>query len=171
MLDEAEAITSLSQSRKREEANQNLRKLLDNTDANKSIYILFATTPKFIDDPDRGAQSYPALWDRIRTLVTLPRGLASKRTIIMNLEALSEVDFRNLTTKVISIHGIAWDWSAANFFNENSVNVLVRQYKNSKPDGPVRPFLRTLVDLLDYLQENQGMVELNDILKEFTFGE
>lgn len=171
LLDEAEAITSLTQSRKREEANQNLRKLLDNTDANKGFYILFATTPRFMEDPDRGARSYPALWDRIRTVVTLPRGMVSKRTIIMNLEALSETDIRDLTKKVISIHEIAWNWSSEGTISENTVNTLVRHYKKIKPDGPVRPFLRTLIDLLDLLQESNGLIELNDMINELTFGD
>jgi len=170
LLDEAEAITSLTQSRRRDEANQNLRRLLDNTDANRGFYLLFATTPTFMEDPQRGARSYPALWDRIRNVLTLHTGVPSRRSLIMNLEPLDEADAAALAARVVQIHGMAWDWGADNVFTENDIKKYVERYSEVKPDGPVRPFLRTLIDLLDVAQESDESFEPSKIVGELTFG-
>jgi hypothetical protein len=171
LLDEAEAITSLSQSRRREEANQNLRKLLDNTDANRGFYLLFATTPRFIEDPERGARSYPALWDRIRSVLTFPTAMASKRSLIMNLEPLGEDGCVALAEKVVHIHAMAWDWPAGEVMTENIIRSYVERYAQAKPEGPIRPFLRTLIDLLDVSQQSNGSFEPGSVMAELAFGD
>lgn len=171
LLDEAEAITSLSQSQKREGANQNLRKLLDNTDDNHGLYIIFATTPKFLEDPIHGARSYPALWDRIRTLMILPKGLASKRSMLMVLEPLNEGNLIELAKKVVSIHAIAWCWEAEKVVSEAITVDYVKQYKKNNPTGPVRPFLRTLIDILDIMQQSDGSFDIRSTIPELSFGD
>jgi hypothetical protein len=171
LLDEAEAITSLSQTRRREEANQNLRKLLDNTAENRGFYLLFATTPRFIDDPERGARSYPALWDRIRNVVTLPAGIASTRSLVMNLEPLGEDNLVQLATKVVHIHAAAWEWSAHRVINSDIIRSYVKRYTEENPDGLVRPFLRTLGDLLDIAQNIGEGFEPGDVIEKLTFGD
>lgn len=171
LLDEAEAITSLSQSRKREEANQNLRKLLDNTDANRGFYLLFATTPRFIKDPQRGARSYPALWDRIRTLLSFPTAMTSRRSLIMNLESLNEDDSVALAAKVVHIHAMAWNWPATEAMTTKTIKDYVERYAEIRPDGPVRPFLRTLIDLLDVAQQSSGYFDLGGVIPELTYGD
>jgi len=166
LLDEAEAITSLTISKKREAANENLRKLIDNTDDNKGLYILFATTPKFMNDPSKGAPSYPALWDRIRTVMSLPQAMINNRSIIMNLGPLTEHDLYLLGQNIIYIHGISWKWSATKVFSQDLLKTYVNKYKSSSPDGPIRPFLRTLIELLDIVQQNQDIITLNKIISE-----
>ena len=171
LLDEAEAITSLSQSRRREEANQNLRRLLDNTDQNRGFYLLFATTPRFMEDPDRGARSYPALWDRIRNVLTFQTRTPSKRALIMNLEPLDEDDCASLAAKVVHIHATAWDWPADEVLTDDVIRNYVGRYVEKKPDGTVRLFLRTLIDLLDVAQESVESFEPYEVIGELTFGD
>lgn len=170
LLDEAEAITSLSQSRRRDEANQNLRKLLDNTDANRGFYLLFATTPRFIDDPERGARSYPALWDRIRNVLNLQTGVTSKRALIMSLEPLGEHNLAVLAERVVKLHASAWEWAADQVLTGDIIRNYVRHYAERKPDGPVRPFLRALVDLLDVAQESGAGFDPYDAILGLDFG-
>ena len=66
MLDEAEAITSLSRIGKRDLANENIRQIIDNDQDIRGFYFIFASTPTFLSGEDEhGALSYPALWRRI----------------------------------------------------------------------------------------------------------
>lgn len=171
LLDEAEAITSLSQSRRRDEANQNLRRLLDNTDAHHGFYLLFATTPTFIEDPTRGARSYPALWDRIRNVLNIEAGVTSRRALIMNLEPLAKDDSADLAARVVGLHAKAWDWAANSMFTHDVISRYVDRYAEMAPGGAVRPFLRSLVDLLDLGHESGGRFEAHEVIAGLTFGD
>ena len=164
LLDEAEAITSLTISKQRKAANENLRKLLDNTDNNRGLYILFATTPTFMKDPERGARSYPALWDRIKTTMALPMNLINTRSIIMSFGPLKTEELIELGQKIIYIHGISWDWSAIEYFTYDRLKSFTQFYKEKVPDGLVRSYLRLLVDILDVIQQNEGLVGIDSII-------
>ena len=106
MLDEAEAITSLSRVAKRDLANENIRQIIDNDHATEGFYFVFASTPTFFDDARTGAPTYDALWRRIRPLFgqIAPRSLEA---VIVELPALDEDQFFELSQKIRSIYETA----------------------------------------------------------------
>lgn len=66
LLDEAEAITSLTRMASRDAANENIRSIIDGASKTPGFYFVFATTPSFLDETQgRSAATYPALWRRI----------------------------------------------------------------------------------------------------------
>ena len=140
MLDEAEAVTSLTQSKRRDDANQNIRKLLDNTDAHKGMYILFATTPKFLQDPDRGAKSYPALWTRIRNVVSYELEMVSKRSPIIYLRPLNSEELKELAVKVVDIHSKAYEWDAFDYLNYQDIEVFMKKFTDTSANKSIRSF-------------------------------
>lgn len=155
MLDEAEAITSLTQSKKRNEANQNIRKLLDNADENIGLYVMFATTPTFLNDPKRGARSYPALWSRIQNVFTPEMESVNTRSTIIPLKPLDENQFRVLAKKIMNIHSAAYSWQADNYISGQSVDVMIAKVTKQPEVLTIRMFIRTLVNLLDQVEHTK----------------
>lgn len=170
-LDEAEAVTSLTQSRKRDEANQNIRKLLDNADRYQGLLIVFSTTPTFLDDPERGAKSYTALWDRIRTVVKIPKGMKpNKRTLIIELEPPGKRELKKIATSVVSLHSKAYNWHAEESLPDLAVSQLVEKYVRSSPVAVYRPFLRTVIAILDAAEQGAGADRMKTLVSEIEFG-
>ncbi|MFX0194901.1 MAG: BREX system ATP-binding domain-containing protein [Candidatus Hodarchaeota archaeon] len=170
LLDEAEAVTSLTQSRKRDEANQNIRKLLDNADSHEGLLIVFATTPSFLEDEKRGARSYPALWDRIKTVIKAPPCVQpNKRTLIIELEPPTKNELGKAAKFVLQLHSLAYAWGAASLFSDITLSKLVEKYLRTSPERVYRRFLRTLVGMLDSLEQAQGILTANGLVEGVEF--
>jgi len=170
LLDEAEAVTSLTQSRKRDEANQNIRKLLDNVDSNEGLLIVFATTPFFLEDERRGAKSYPALWDRIRTVVRVPKNLRpNKRTLIIELQPPKKGELKKAANLILHLHSIAYDWSAKNFLTDELLNKLIEEHFRTRSERVYRRFLRSVVGVLDSLEQGQDAIKADKLIEDIKF--
>ena len=169
-LDEAEAVTSLAQSRKRNEANQNLRKLLDNADHSKGYMIVFATTPAFLTDQDRGAQSYAALWDRIRTVIKVPKGSKpNKRNLIIELEPPGRGELQRAGEAILQLHSVAYSWSASDVLTRTSLKQLVDSYLNTDSTKVYRLFLRVLIGILDALEQSPNETSVESLMEVVSF--
>jgi len=169
-LDEAEAVTSLAQSRKRDEANQNIRKLLDNADRYQGLMIVFSTTPTFLNDQIRGARSYPALWDRMKTVVACPPGAKpNKRSLIINLEPPGRRELKQAAGRIVRLHSLAYKWLAESAIGDSQTSELIDKYLKSASLPIYRTFLRTLVEILD-AAEQQGVKHASEIISKIDFG-
>ena len=171
LLDEAEAITSLTQSRKRAEAKQNIRKILDNADNYLGLYIIFATTPQFIEDPIRGARSYPALWERIKDVINLNLQRLNRRSIIIPLLSLEEKELKELAGTIIEIHGKAYNWEANKQFPEKAKDSYIQLFQDRSRQKLVRHFIRAFVALLDSLEQMGDEIDLDKEIQNLTFEE
>lgn len=171
MLDEAQAVTSLSQSKRRDEANQNLRKLLDNADEHIGLYIIFATTPQFLTDPSRGAKSYPALWSRIRDVVSSQLTKPSKRSLIIPLEPLSLPQLTDLGSKVSKIHSIAYEWNPYDYLDSEDIKQFVEKFTRESENPTVRSFIKPLVYILDRIEEAKEASLFDSLLDQIKFQE
>lgn len=106
MLDEVEAIASLTRVARRDLANENIRQIIDNDTDSQGFYFVFASTPTFFDDTRSGAPTYDALWRRIRN----PLGGVMSRSlenVIIELPALDEGQFSILGQRIRDIYEIA----------------------------------------------------------------
>jgi len=171
MLDEAEAVTSLTQSRRRTEANQNIRKLLDNTDEHTGLYVMFATTPNFLTDSDKGAKSYTALWSRIHNIVGPELERISKRSIIIPLEPLRATELEELATKVIMAHSRSYGWNATDYVDINGIKLYTARFVKECDDKTVRSFIRPLVYILDQAEESKDPRVISLLISQVKFGE
>ncbi|MFC2051278.1 BREX system ATP-binding domain-containing protein [Chloroflexota bacterium] len=169
LLDEADAITSLTQSKKRDEANQNIRKLLDNADEHSGLYVLFATTPKFLNDPKAGAQSYHALWTRIKDVVGNGLQQASSRSTVMILPPLDRSNLEILTNRIIDTHLIAYEWDARKYVDEAVSCEYIDKFSEQSDPYLIRVFIRTLVYILDMAEEERDAFTAERILDRIEF--
>lgn len=169
LLDEAEAITSLSQSRKRDEANQNIRKLLDNADEHSRLYVLMTTTPKFLQDPACGAQSYPALWTRIKDVIDGGLQQVSSKSTVIVLTALEQVHLKELASRIIDTHAIAYDWNAHEIVNAEAINEYVSLFYDRSDTRLIRSFIRGLIYILDVKIDGEDQNKLGEIMDKLHF--
>ena len=169
LLDEAEAITSLTQSRKREEANQNIRKLLDNADEHQGFYVFFATTPKFLSDPNNGAQSYPALWSRIKDMIGGGLQQSSARSTIMVLPPFDQASLEELAPRIIDTHSKAYEWNAGDYFNPTRVSKYVYTFLKSSDPRMIRSFIKGLIGVLDVTEEKREKAVPDDLIDKLQF--
>ena len=146
MLDEAEAITSLTRLDKRDLANENIRKIVDNDKDTKGFYFVFASTPTFLSgDDDRGAQNYDALWRRIKN--PLPVKGTSLHSVIVELPKLSQEEFYKLASRIKEIFEVASGKQITNI-TATQLNLLA-SYVHQRTDQRVGTLVRSTVFVLN----------------------
>ena len=159
MLDEAEAITSLTTANRREEANQTLKRLLDNPEQRTGWEVVFATTRRFIDDPLRGARSYPALWERIREAG--PPGAFNPRATVLELGPLATSELHELGGHLRDMHATAYDWLPQVSIGE--IETIGEVTYGDEVSRPPRRFVRAVISALDLLEADPAR-RLPDVL-------
>lgn len=116
MLDEAEAISSLTRGNRGSIANENIRQIIDNDQNSEGFYFIFASTPTFFEAPAGGqvrrgdpisVYSYPALRRRVENMLSLmdPR---SPDSVIVELQDLSDPDYFELAKKIRNLTVLAY---------------------------------------------------------------
>lgn len=147
MLDEAEAITSLSRINRRDLANENIRQIIDNDKDTKGFYFVLASTPTFFSgEDDRGAQSYQALWRRIREV--LPDfETYSLNKVIVDLPELSEDEFFAVSKKIKFVYEIAHGREIGTVTDKH-LRSLAR-YVQTTTDQRIGTMVRSTVAILD----------------------
>lgn len=160
MLDEAEAITSLTRAQKRDDANQTLKRLLDNVDERTHFEIIFATTNKFLEDRERGARSYPALWERLRA--ALAASIFNPRSTVLRLEPLSLPELFVLADTLQALHASAYRWSPS--LTKQHFKSLAHAIYGREQNGPPRRFVRAIVTALDLLEADSN-ASIESVLK------
>lgn len=160
MLDEAESITLLSRIANRDQANENLRQIIDNQDL-EGFYFVFASTPSFLGgEDDRGAKTYPALWRRISD----PLGQIGQRSldkIIVELPALNTEEFSRLARRIKTIYEIAHERDMSQVSDEHLHRLA--EYVERRTDRSVRTLVRSTVMLLDASRRAEDL----DILSNY----
>jgi len=150
MLDEAEAITSLSRIGRRDLANENIRQIIDNDQDTRRFYLVFASTPTFLSGEDeKGAQSYPALWRRISDpLREVHQDSLNK--VIVELPELTEDEFLRLASNIKKCYENA-EGREISKISEEDMKLLV-DYIRTRTDQKVGTMVRASVAILDEAQ-------------------
>lgn len=147
MLDEAEAITSLSRISRRDLANENIRQIIDNPRHTQNFYFVFASTPTFLSgEGEHGAQDYSALWRRISDPL---QGLRqdSLRKVIVELPKLTEEEFFQLAQKIKAVYEVAREQNLT-MVNDSHLRSLAH-YVKTRTDQRVGTMVRSTVAILD----------------------
>jgi hypothetical protein len=164
MLDESEAITSLSRISQRHLANENIRRIIDNDRSTKGFYFIFASTPTFLSgDYERGAQAYDALWRRIRAPFAGFKS-ASLDSVIIDLPELTEEELCELGLKIQEIFEIAEGKPIPQI--EVVHMKALANYVKTRADRRVGTFVRSAVNVL---QESLAKGDEFDFANDYEF--
>jgi len=157
LVDELELVRRFPRARQRERAYETLRLLVDESGENDlpGCLLVCTGTDQLFEDERYGLPSYPALANRVRP----PReteGPASVRQPILQLEPLDHRRLRLVAERVREIHGLAYDWPAADRVPQEVLERMVEDstsFGGERIERLPRPFLRELVHLLDLCEE------------------
>jgi hypothetical protein len=154
MLDEAEAISSMTGGARGGVANENIRQIIDNTQGSEGFYFVFASTPTFFAAPPGGVvrpgdpvtiYSYSALRRRVENLLGL-MDPSSPDSVIVELPELTGEDFTTLAVKIRNIVMLAYGMSVAPITDPQLVSVVHYVRGN---DPRVATLVRSVVAVCD----------------------
>jgi len=148
LLDEAEAIPSLSRILQRKQAYENLERLMNCSTETPNSYFVYATTPYFFDEAENEI------------------GVAKDSKKVIELYPLPESDLKKLAIEIRNLHWQAYTWeNISRVDNENLGKFVSNFIGKQNSEISARNFVRTLVSALDICQEHSKMA-LSQILKE-----
>jgi hypothetical protein len=110
LLDEVESVLALSAPRRRQ-SYQTLRLLVDRENAPPNTLLVASTTPPMFADRERGLESYPALWSRLRPGAQTDFVDYSATSIDLTRTPLTRADYRAIGRCIRAIHARARGWA------------------------------------------------------------
>jgi len=156
MLDEAEAITSLSRITNRDLANENIRQIIDNDTDTEGFYFVFASTPTFLSGEGiHGAQEYDALWRRISPALGYLQ-LGSLDSVIVDLPALTDDQLQQLALRIKDLYQMAYDRRLPQV-EDSHIAALVGYVERRASQRNVRALVRSAVALLDEARRDSSL--------------
>ena len=148
LLDEAEAIPSLSRILQRKQAYENLERLMNCSTKTPNSYFVYATTPYFFDEAENEI------------------GVAKDSKKVIELYPLPESDLKKLAIEIRNLHWQAYSWENISRVDNENLAKFVRNFVSQQNSEIIaRNFVRTLVSALDVCQEHPQM-RLSQILKD-----
>lgn len=172
LIDEAEFIRNLHAKKYRDIAYNYIRDIYDNCNLSKfqNTLFLFAGTPELFNDDKKGIPSYPALNDRLRTV--LNTDLPDMRKPIFDLKGFTKDDLKEIAGKLTIMHEEAYKWNASDKINPILDDMVSTHVRNAELTGgkvTPRTFIRSFISVLDTVQQNQTFFKNpSDILEMFN---
>lgn len=147
LFDEAEQAYSLMRRSALRAAHDNLRSLMDNVEALRGLFLIYATTPDFYTDPKPGIVIYGALAGRIGK----PENRAPRaKDLIWNLDAVQTTpeEYAAAAKKIRGIFEAAYADSVAKMPNDAKLEKFVKDLSKIHPSLSAVRFWRVLVTAL-----------------------
>lgn len=162
MIDECEKMMLVPTAKSRAAAYDTIRDFVDYTSDGtlESVLLVFAGNAEWYEDDHFGIANYQALYDRITNRLEnrMAGRFINRRQIMITLTNLPESELVTLMKKICAIYKTAYDFDPAPSI-KGMENELAGIYKNSSAlaKGKVHPrtFIRSFVELLNYLEQNQ----------------
>lgn len=151
MVDEVESVLSLRRP-DREKSYQTLRLLIDGSNLSEHSFVVASTTPPMYTDRERGLQTYPALWSRIR-----PDEHASDinyfgSIVDLTKATLSADDFIGIARSISDIYATAFNvdisWDAIRPYIDAAAEIAASNALTMTFSAP-RVYVKVVADMLD----------------------
>jgi hypothetical protein len=162
MVDEVESILGLSKS-ERDKSYQTLRLLVDGSNLSEHTLVIASTTPPMYTDLERGLQTYPALWSRIKPDDHGTEVNYFATIVDLTKATLSASDFLGIARSIAEIYEIAWNLSATSWA---SIEELASEASEIAASGELtmtfsapRVFVKLIVDMLDQARAGRDIDE------------
>lgn len=161
LLDEVESTLMQRSAQARGASYDNLRQLVDRNDLPSHSLAVFSTTPEMFSDPERGFQSYPALWSRISSVT--PPGAVDFRATVCDLTATppTKADFETIGSRIRVLHEIGYQWNSAATVSPSFIAAaaaLAAEGKLSMAVSPTRIFVKVIADELDLANQSDAHI-------------
>ncbi|NPV48667.1 MAG: DUF2791 family P-loop domain-containing protein [Armatimonadetes bacterium] len=147
LFDEAEQAYSVMRRSALRDAHNNLLSLINNIDGLPGLFLVYATTPDFYNDPRHGIVTYGALEGRIgRPRDSEPRALDR----IWNLDAIQTHRelYQEAARKILNVYSCATNVDAVDLPTQAEIDSLVAQLLIKHPGSSSCRFWRVLTTAL-----------------------
>jgi hypothetical protein len=144
LFDEAQKSYSVMRKANLRMAHNNLLHLINGVDESDGLFLIYATTPDFYNDPDYGISKYGALSSRIgKPLETSPMPLDK----VWNLDAAHQTpsEYQQLGLKIRNLYLIAFPEAASKVSKPPEVAHFVQEFIKVHPRLSTIHTLRALV--------------------------
>lgn len=172
LLDEVESTMQQRTAQGRSAAYDNLRQFIDRSDLPDHTLAIFSTTPEMFSDPERGFQSYAALWSRISSIG--PSGTVDYRATVCDLTAtpLEERDFESIGERIRQLHETAYSWNSRPRVPQTFVTAaaeLAAKGRLGLVVSPTRIFVKLVADELDLANQHEDHIaDASDLRRRFV---
>ncbi|GAA5819225.1 MAG: DUF2791 family P-loop domain-containing protein [Methanobrevibacter sp. CfCl-M3] len=169
LLDEAEFIMNLHNSKLRDIAYNYMRDLYDECSKGnfKNSLFVFAGTPQFFEDSNKGIRSYQPLEDRITKIIESEA--KDLRTPIIDLEGFNKETLMEIAAKLMVMHEEVYKWNASDKFTPIIENIATKHEENTElTEGKVNPrtFMKSFISALDTVEQNQKFFKSEESILE-----
>lgn len=155
LLDEMETVMAQSLSI-RNNAYENVRLLIDNSESAQYIHIFFSIIPDLLT-AEKGFKSYDALWSRVRSIGDTTR--LNYRGVLVDIHRtpLKPDELLELGRRLRTIHGIAYRWDSDKLITVKLLEDICTNQKRMGVLSEVRLYIKQVIRLLD-MAEEQGQL-------------
>lgn len=170
ILDEVETVQRLHTRNQRNNAYENLRKIVDAFGSEKlpGAYFFITGTDSLFNDHRVGIPSYEALEQRIQIPDTDQATVQNYRQLIIPIKGQSKKNLAKIAMKVRDIHGELYHWNPQKQVRDSFITQYATDFVTAfdrEFDKPPREFLRIFVDLLDKIEQHGGAP--SEYIKEY----
>lgn len=162
-LDEVESVVRYPSLRRRSQAYQNLRELLDNVDGANGMQgaCFYCAAVPHVFTGEHGFREYEALRERVEPIdnellheLTEQPCRVDYRAVVIDLESdpLTADDYRELANKITRIHGCAFDWQPQESIKDSILDKVVNDVmtRHRAESGRLRVLCKEIVQLLQH---------------------
>lgn len=154
ILDEVETVQKLQTANMRNNAYENLRFFIDETDKNnfQNCFFLYTGTTDLMES-EKGFKALEPLDQRVK--VKRDKSYKNLRQPVMFLDGFNKDKLREVAIKVRNIHGEVYEWDAGEKVNDKFIQKYISDMTNGfggEINISPRGFLRKLIDILDKSQ-------------------
>lgn len=147
LFDEAEQAYSIMRKSSLRDAHNNLLSLINNIGDLSGLFLIYATTPDFFNDPKHGIEIYGALKDRIgRPDHRQPRALDTIWNLDETVTDLSS--YQTVANRIRNVYAAAYPEAASELPREAEVKAFVKELFDIHPTLSGVRFWRVLVTAL-----------------------
>lgn len=172
LIDEVESVLSLSK-KQRDDSYQTLRLLIDRESAPAHTFMAASTTPPMFTNTERGIQTYPALWSRLRPVGNQAYVNYNDTIVDLTRTPLTEADFFTVGKRIRDIHGLAYNWNPSARVSDSFIEAAAKVAATGRLTlfySQTRVYVKLITGILDVAEQNDGFVASASGL-EGLFGE
>ena len=154
LLDEMETVIAQGASI-RNAAYENVRLLIDNSEAASFLHIFFAIIPDVLIS-EKGFKSYDALWSRVRSIGET--GTLNFRGVLVDIHRtpLTTEELIELGRTLRTIHGNSYRWNAQETVKDQLMEQICLNQKRMGVLSEVRLFIKQLIRVLDMAEQGES---------------
>lgn len=170
LIDDIESVMMFDKF-KRDCAYDYIKNIVENLNLNnyKSTFVIFAGTPEWYENPQKGVPSFESLDDMLKR--GIDTNLDNLKFPIINLSGFNENNLKKIMYKLVIVHENTYNWKVFDMIDpilEDIVSIHLNDAALTGGKVTPRTFTRSFISVLDTILQNKSLFDdSNKILQLF----